>query len=423
MGFDLRVVYRRTLKHMPFLRHILIAVAALLALAAFVAPAQAAEVVVNGPDNTETIDLEDIDEPDIDGVEYKVRASDGEITKEPVTGYSLAEVLAEAGFNSFAIATAEIERPNGTTISLGKDQVNNTGDYYGPDRPPAVRIVDEKPAFIRSTDAPSDNNAKDVFTVPSGALEITLTKNDAPVVEATASDYKVRAGDKINFVGKVLSDHTNLDYRWSFGSQGTSVKLNPSFTFEKEGTYGVGFSATDPATGLEGFDTFNIEVGEPKESDEDRDGGGEEDDGDTTGVVTPPYVPPYIPPSYDPSDYPTGSTDIPKVSDGDKKPKPAPAGEQVEGELLDDTAAEAVTPAPEEEQASPVLQSGTPQEDDDGGPSVPGAVAAGATVLGLLGLGALTEMGGPLPSRLPRPTLPGGGLSSLPRPRWPFGGR
>ena len=423
MGFDLRVVYRRTLKHMPFLRHILIAVAALLALAAFVAPAQAAEVVVNGPDNTETIDLEDIDEPDIDGVEYKVRASDGEITKEPVTGYSLARGSGQAGFNAFAIATAEIERPNGTHHQPGQGSGQQHGRLLRPRPPTAVRIVDEKPAFIRSTDAPSDNNAKDVFTVPSGALEITLTKNDAPVVEATASDYKVRAGDKINFVGKVLSDHTNLDYRWSFGSQGTSVKLNPSFTLRRKAHTAWASALRIPPPDSRASTPSTSRSVSPKESDEDRDGGGEEDDGDTTGVVTPPYVPPYIPPSYDPSDYPTGSTDIPKVSDGDKKPKPAPAGEQVEGELLDDTAAEAVTPAPEEEQASPVLQSGTPQEDDDGGPSVPGAVAAGATVLGLLGLGALTEMGGPLPSRLPRPTLPGGGLSSLPRPRWPFGGR
>ncbi|HKO39329.1 MAG TPA: hypothetical protein VJU14_13275, partial [Solirubrobacterales bacterium] len=70
-----------------------------------------------------------------------------------------------------------------------------------------------------------------------------------------------------------------------------------------------------------------------------------------------------------------------------KRAKPAPAGEQVSGELLSLTAP--VEPEPRAEQ--PGARAGSPDSEDSGGIGLSGAALGLLITGGLLGAGALTE--------------------------------
>jgi hypothetical protein len=361
-------------------------------------PALAADVRVVDPNGEKSdISLDDLQgDEDVVEEEYTIRSNAGSRTEE-VTGFSLESVIAEAGFDNFnGYDAANVSRPSGGSISLTNEMVRNAGGIWPDGLKPVTRVVDGAPAFVRPSRGPNDKNANDVFEVSSGPLVVELEGGPQAVeIEASASDSKVDVGDKVQFSGKVVAgDASSLDFEWTVSGVTHSNDLNPRpYEFSEKGRYQVILTAASKSNGdVVGQDGFEIQVGEPRESDEDRDGGGKEDDGTDTGAYDGTgsgYGSGYYPSTG--TGYPTDSstgfpTDTPPAPKTKAPEPPPPAGETVSGEVLSD--AVVAEPAPAEEE-TPTLQTGT--EEDEGG-GVPGAVVASVSVLSLLGLGAFREV-------------------------------
>jgi len=77
-----------------------------------------------------------------------------------------------------------------------------------------------------------------------------IAGNRKPVARIVTSQQMGAAPFRVNFEGSksIDFDGDSLKYAWSFeGDQGQSTEMNPSFTFEKAGTYSVHLRVTDPA--------------------------------------------------------------------------------------------------------------------------------------------------------------------------------
>jgi hypothetical protein len=350
-------------------------------------PALAADIEVETPDGeVHEIDLDNFGkDPDVENESYPLRSPQRTDQEQVVDGYSLPEVIRAAGEDSFQMESAEIEGTGGSSVTLDHDQIN-----LGGSQPPVVyEDARGDVAFLRPSEGPNDFNAGDKIIVP---LQISLTAVEGAVtVDAKASDTEIAAGEKVSFSGKVLDgDPSSVSFEWTVNGALYSPDLNPRpYKFKREGEYKVILTPISKATG-EKFtaDGFEVIVGEPKESDKDRDGGGTEDDGTDTGAYDggSGYTYPSTGTGYDTgASFPSTGEGLPETPKT-KVPETAPSGETVTGEVLSEVAPE--EPPAEEESAT--LQTGT-EEDDEGG-GVPGAVVASVSVLSLLGLGALREV-------------------------------
>ena len=389
-------------------------VALIACLPAFGARPGQIEVTIVKPDGTtEIVRTADVADPDID-TSYRVRQADGTTqTVEVRDGISiralLAEVEAELGY-----AKVQFPNPNGGVVSLTRKQIDSVL--------PPVLYADDAGAtwFLRAPTGPTDVNAGDHFALPGADLDLEQV-GTVLTVEVEASRKKVDPGESVRFTASVSGGPAGADYTydWVFGDgkkqdDGGRVVRH---RFEEEGSYKVvvGVSIDDAKRSDPG--TVRVQVGDPKQSDEDREGGGDNgaagapDSGGSTGsdggssydggsTYTPSYTPP-----------PVTSTPVPPTPTPPPAPKPpkppdvATSGTTVEGNLLADVG----DPPPSGilESAAAAARDGNPKDDDGpDGADVPEAALSIAGVLALLGLGAGIETRqGRLP-RLRRPRLP-----------------
>ena len=226
-------------------------------------------------------------------------------------------------------------------------------------------------------------------------------------VEVSASSTKVKAGDQVNFRGKVsgVPSGESVSYRWSINgvTEQETDSLKFRHTFEDQGNFSVVLTATIDSTGDEGFGGASIQVGKAKESKKDREGGGNEDDGDETGSYTPPADYGYESYGYGAPGGTGGSgTGSPGAGSSSPGSTPAPPVEQPPAEPVDDgletisgelvsSTAPAATIDPSLPGASEALQDGSPASDSFGLPREAWVVLG---ILALFGFGMLAERRG-----------------------------
>jgi plastocyanin len=394
----------------PAFRMLLAAAMALAVLVAFCALAlaqgnQVIEITIVTPDgDRRDITTGDISDPEIDTT-YKVRQRNG-VTKDVVVTNGIAVYqLLKARNAELRYSTLEFARSTGGKVVLTKQQIDNQ-------IPPPVIYWDEATSafwFLRAPKSSGDVNAPDHFKI-----EQALMFKQSPAnldVGLKADKQRIEPGESVKFTASVKGGPAGASYRydWNF-DDGKSVSDGGSrqpHTFERRGTYHVlvtarvrGEGDSDPAP------IVKIQVGDPRKSDKNRDGGGTNatgtaDSGAATGdsgagatyggsssTTTPSVTPP-------PTSPPTPTPD-PLV------PDIATSGSTVEGNLLADASDPPATSILES--AAKAARDGQRKEDDGpDGADVPEAALSIAGVLALLGLGAGMEL---REGRRPRLRLP-----------------
>jgi plastocyanin len=382
----------------------LLLVAAALALAvgwtALAGPPGGIEVTVNRPDGTSKSVLAAEVEPDIDGA-YKLRQANGTTSQvDVVDGVSIRKLLA-ATESELNYVSVEFPGPDGRPVKLTRAQI----DAAVP-RPPALYSDDTGATwFIRSPTSSTDANARDHFKLATSAITIDQADDDLKV-KVKASRTKIEPGESVSFTVEV-SPKGDYRYNWTFepGVGKKDAGRTPSHTFKEEGAYQVAVGVyVGPDAESDGSDGIKIQVGDPKKSDKDREGGGDNtaDGAPLSGTSTGS--------SGAGSTYDSGSTYTP-VPSTPTPPTPTPeptepdittSGTPVEGNLL----ADASEPPPSNilESARRAARDGNPQDDsNDGDVGVSEAAVSIFAALALLGLGAGMET---RQGRLPRLRLP-----------------
>lgn len=387
------------------------------------------EIQIEPPDGSApvTLSLEDVD-GSID-TRYPVRDADGNTRRIEITpenGASVDDFLKAAGFDEgYMYLQVGDVRLSRMAVRSGDGQGGLT---------PAIYVDEQGTHFVRPLTGPKDENESDIVTV-TGPMLMRQSVTSTLQVEVKASKRKVAAGDAVRFSAEVRGGGVGdrFEFRWQFGD-GSSVARSqrPRHSFDEAGRYRVRVraeTADDWANGA-----VRIEVGEPEESETDREGGGtneadgapsdgsyEGDGGDGSSYGSTGSF------DYSSDDYATGdygsddygsddyaTHDYPPLDDYPTDPAPAPRNLEptVEGALLADisTAPSAATDA-----AARAARTGTPQDDPVDPAGVPTAVWALGTALGLLGVGAGLEAG--RPGGLRRPWGPGAAATGRARLR------
>jgi hypothetical protein len=407
-----------------------IGVALVLLALALALPADAADsgtIAVTGNDGREydAVSTAQLNE-DVNRT-YEVRSNAGTENLD-VNGFSLAGVLGEAGVYVYDLESVKIDKPGGGSVELSGDEARNAGGIY-PDGPPVIYLDPENGdvmTFLRPSEGGGDNNADDVFAIPGGTLNVTVTTSTEPGVEVTADPSEAEVGDTITFTANPLNlPNDGYSYSWSCSgcpAGGNFNETGPKLTrpFTVAGEYDV-FARIELGTSHDPFDSAHVVIGEAerrrKKDPPDRQGGGSNEDSSDTGASdgsseggagagngTGTYSGP--PPATDAPPVETPTEPVPAEKTPKSKPvEPGLPEERVEGELLGSPNV-TVLPAPEdggqdEKEKDPSLQTGELQE--SGGAGIRGALLAGAVFFGVLGAGALAEAGPPLG----RPRLPG----------------
>jgi plastocyanin len=369
------------------------------------------EVTITKPDGSKEFVLTSaVANPDINA-KYTVRQADGTTQSVQVQdGISIRALLAEA---EAELGYAKIEFPKpggGGVVSLTRKQVDSIL--------PPVLYADEAGTtwFLRAPTSATDVNAGDHFALPASTLELEEV-GAVLTVKVKASRARIDPGESVRFTASVSGGPADADYTydWVFGDGEREDDGGKTVThrFEEEGNYKVvvGVSIDDAERSDPG--TVRVQVGDPKQSDEDREGGGDNgaagapDSGSTTGsdgsaTYTPSYTPPATPTPLPPAPT-TPPTPTPAPPEPPKPPDIPTSGTTVEGNLLADVS----DPPPSNilESAARAARDGNPKDDAPDGADVPEAALSIAGVLALLGLGAGIETRqGRLP-RLRRPRL------------------
>lgn len=344
---------------------------------------------------------------------YPIRSRNGSTTNEIVAkgdGISVRQLLEEKGLD-ISYGAVEIERPDGTKLVLDKDDVNSAN--YSP----TFYVKDGQLWFLRPSTGVDDYNAGDRFLVPNQAA-VTLTQTP-PALEVTveASRERIEPGESIAFTATVEGGPSDAEYSytWDFddGKRVPDGRRKVTHTFAEAGTFRVLATAKIVGESRSDAGVVKIQVGDPKQSDKDREGGGDNgaaeapDSGPVTGfdgsaTYTPSYAPPPVTSApVPPAPAPTPTPPAPKPT---KPPAVATSGATVEGNLLADVGDS--PPSGILDSAARAARDGNPKDDDGpDGAGVPEAALSIAGVLALLGLGAGIETRqGRLP-RLRRPRL------------------
>jgi len=252
----------------------------------------------------------------------------------------------------------------------------------------------------------ADPKLSQEFTV-SGAIRLGPETQVSLVINP--SDPSPRAGEKVGFEAVTSGASGTPTFTWFVDGKARSGGKKISETFKREGRYRVEVTVEYGQGGPSASKYLDIQVGEPKESKKDREGGGKKEDGGETGESDPqqpydPYAGGYSDPYGGGSGYPGGSgtgagstAPTPPASPA-SPPKEQPAEPvddglvEVSGELVSGSApAEVIAQTP----------GGAPEALQEGTPSEPGGVADWVWVtLGLLGLAALGALAEARGSRL-----------------------
>lgn len=331
---------------------------------------------------------------------YALRSSSGD-SSQTVTGFSLAAMIEAAGADLIGFSYLEVQRPAGGAVQLSNHQARDPGAF--PDGPPVVYATASGTGFLRPSSGAGDLNAGDSFEAPQG-LTIVLRKGSGLQVRAEASTQRTRPGKTVRFSAVVdrAGSGEELAYSWYFGDGQSGEGATVSHEFTKPGSYKVLVGVTTPGDDVGASDVVRVQVGPPVEGGPDRQGGGRNqnkdapDQGaatgpstggsagvtDTTGIAPVPTTPAPIPAEPAPQATPT-----PEAA----APAPTPPGEEVSGLLLSNSSESVPSPEPEQQAAAR-----TGSLDGDGGSDggLPDAAWGLLATAGLLGTGALIEMGG-----------------------------
>ncbi|NLT06756.1 MAG: hypothetical protein GXY03_10675 [Solirubrobacterales bacterium] len=409
---------------------------AVLATAALVARAQEPEpppveeaaegvtITIQPPNEAKPVEiaLSEVDQ-DIDTT-YKLATADGEPATVAIKGSSVLAVL-EAAKTDFNYSRIDIATPDGRTISIGRDQIE--------DVKPPVFYTDEQ-GVTHFAGAPGEDGVVPLeaqFTVADGA--VTLVQQSAPRlnIKVTPAEKEIKLGGSVAFTAKVTgarADET-VRYEWSMqGSDDGKKWRSPPLTSigGDSATHRQKFARKDRVykvhvAGWVDGDRDNsvvavsrITVGDPDlDGEKEKEGGeGTDDSGTSTGTGGGSYggySDSYG--GYTPS-YDSGSTYTPPPAPAPAPVEPVPdppdiatsTGTTVEGNLL----ADASDPPTSLLESMAGKSSDGEATDADGGAGVPEAAISIAGVLALLGLGATLEFReGKLPRvRVPRLPLP-----------------
>jgi hypothetical protein len=370
---------------------------------AAVARADAAQVTVVSPGGAQqTLALDALaGSEDVVAHKYVLRSSSGE-SSQTVTGFSLAAVVEAAGADPFGFSYLEVQRPAGGAVQLSRHQALDPGAF--PEGPPVVYATAAGTGFLRPGSDTGDLNASDSFEAPQG-LTIVLRKGSGLRVRAEASPRRTRPGKTVRFSAVIdrAGSGEELTYSWYFGDGQSGEGATVSHEFTKPGSYKVLVGVTTPGDDVGASDFVRVQVGPPVEGGPDRQGGGHNQSKDapdqgaaggpstgvpagiagTTGIApTPVPTPEPIPAEPAPQATPTP---------GPAAQTPAPAGEQVSGLLLSSAGESAPSPEPEQQAAA---RTGSLDGDGGSGGGLPDAAWGLLAAAGLLGTGALIEVGG-----------------------------
>lgn len=359
------------------------------------------------PDGTRHLPRPVEAEPDLVG-EYRVRQMDGPVMKVDATGgvsvYSLLRsVGAESGYEAIVI-----QRPRGGAVTLTRDEVEA-------DRRPPGFFTDDatgKTMFIGYPPAGTiEVEARDYFEISKSGLRIQQIAEDQVSVDLKASRTTIEPGESVTFTA-TASPRGTYRFDWTLGPGLSEKDAGNKVThrFDKAGSFKIAVDVYTSNDDREGDrETVRIKVGDPKESDKDREGGGDNtatgapDSGPSTGTSGAGSYDES--PTYAPSTPAPSTPTPPRPTPPDMTPSPDTGlvtGTPVTGNLL----ADASDPPPSNilESAARAARDGNPADGGDTGAGVPEAALSIAGVLALLALGAAIEnrQGGRLSLRKPR---------------------
>ncbi len=363
----------------------------------------AIEVTVEAPEgDSQQILLSEVKNPEISG-RYWVRSAGGQATPVDIArgnGISLRQVL-EQTRTELGYRTIKIQAPGGV-IELSRSNVDS------PNYPPVFYLDGQGQVhFLVPSTGPTDYNDKKFFPIPGSTFAVTQTGGQLDV-KVKASRTKIDPGQSVTFTA-TATPSGSYRYNWALepGVERKDAGKTVTHKFKKAGTYkvavGVYIGSDEDSAGSAGV---QIQVGDPRKSDKDREGGGDNTDsdapssgtysGDGGGSYTPSYTPAPAAPAPAPTPEPTPTPEPPDM------PDIATSGTTVEGNLLADVS----DPPPSNilESAARAARDGNPKDDsgpDGGGVSEAAISIAGVLALLALGAGIETRQG-----RLPRPRLP-----------------
>jgi PKD domain len=380
------------MRHGLLLNGLIAALAAVLSLAspwAAGARADAAQVTVVSPGGAQqTLSLDALTgSEDVLNRSYALRSVTGE-SALPVTGFSLAAILAAAGADPYGFSYLEVQRPAGGTVLLSHDQALDA------DNPPAIYASTAGTGFVRPSAGPDDLNAGDSFEAPQG-ISLVLHKGSRLQIRAKASTQRTRPGHPVHFSAIIerAGSGEQLTYSWYFDDGGSATSSEATHSFAKPGSYDVVLGVTSEGDDTGASAVVTVQVGEPIAG-PDRKGGGRNDSAaapDHGAAVGP--LPAGTPrrTGCTPADAQHGRRPCvrrgatgPPAPKPERKPSP---GQRVVGELVSATTDTTASSAKQAAARSGHLDGG-------GGGGIPGAAWGVLATLGLLGAGALAEAGG-----------------------------
>lgn len=332
---------------------------------------------------------------DILGRAYALRSPAGE-SSQTVNGFSLAAILEAAGADPYGFSYLEVQRPAGGSVLLSRHQALDLDAF--PDGPPVIYATASGTGFLRPSAGAEDLNATDTFEAPQG-ITIVLRKGSPLRVKVKSSVKQTRPGRTVHFEAIVerAGSGEQLAYSWYFDDGHSASGAEARHSFAERGSYDVVVGVTTPGDDVGASAVVTIQVGDPVGG-PNRKGGGHNERADA-----PDHGAASGPSSGSPSAGSSGSTaagettpaptSTPTPTPGQPqkaKSKPAPSGDAISGLLLEDPAETAVTTPPARQAAAR-----TGSLDDNGGGAGLSTAAWGLlATAGLLGAGALIEIGG-----------------------------
>jgi hypothetical protein len=362
---------------------------ALAALAAAPALAVAAQVRIVEHDGTEhVVSLSDV-EPDVRDRAYTLRDADGGERRVTVTGHSLRAVFEAAGADPARFGYAEIARPEGAGVLLGREQAVGEGAF--PEGPPVVWADGSAVRFLRPSAGEGDVNAPDAIAEPSGTLVIRLHRGSPFEVKATASRRKVEVGETVEFMATLTRRGAGeaVTYSWYFDDGHSAEGRRVRHRFTRRGAYDVVVGVRTPTDQVGASAVVTVQVGKPGDG-PDRRGGGTNPDasapdsgvaeggaggGPGTGTGSGSGASPGSG---------TSDTSAGRQARRRRDAEPVEEGQEVVGRVLGELTKPRVATLPR------AARTGRP--DDDGGSGLPDGALQGLAVLLLLATGWVLEM-------------------------------
>jgi hypothetical protein len=380
-------------------RSLLLAVCAAVALTASSATAQTAVTVVIQPPGAadpKPVSLDDV-QPDIGTgapQPFQIAKPAGGTQRVEVSdGVSLQKLLSETGTN-FDFVTIQVPRPDGSTLTLTKEQVKD---------PRNQQVFYTDPQGVSRFIGPRQANgvvlAKDYFEV-KGTVTLVQRSQSKLKVTISPAKKKIDLGGSITFKAAVTGNEPGESVTYTWWLAGRKQKVaGSSFTQKfpkKDDVYKFSVAARIGGSETSVTAVATITVGDPEKADEEQTGGGEGDTGADGGTAdgsdgggSSAYAPSTYTPSYTPAPVtPPAPTPTPTP---EPPPNVATSGTPVEGNLLADVS----DPPPSNilESAAQAARQGKQKSDEgtDGDIGVSEAAVSVFAALALLGLGAGIE--------------------------------